>query len=304
MLDLGALHGSAIWPSSLSNPIPDYGQAGFFDPASSRLLVQGGATFGSAWSPSTISVTPWSPFQGNRQPPYRHSHSISYDAARRRLVSFGGGATSYLNAVWTFPLDGPNRLWTRETVTGGPPPPRRLHAAAIDVVHDRLIVFGGYDGSSRNDTWALSLSSPMAWTELVTAGMPPTPREDCSLIDDPVNDRLILFGGAEPYAPPPGRSNGLWQLSLSGTPTWSPLTASGFTPSPRSGHRAVLDPVNRRMLLFGGMDTNPESDVWALSLDGPAAWTELPTLGTPPDGRADMTVAYDVARARLLVYGG
>jgi hypothetical protein len=80
-------------------------------------------------------------------------------------------------------------------------------------------------------------------------------------------------------------------------------------PYPRSGHSAVLDEANDRMIVFGG----GANDVWALPLSGPSAnrWTQLHAEGKHPpshsygtqygaSGLADSAV-YDPIGRRMLV---
>ena len=45
-------------------------------------------------------------------------------------------------------------------------------------------------------------------------------------------------------------------------------------------------------------------DVWALSLAGSPAWTQLAAEGTPPGGRYFHTAIYDPVRDRMVVFGG
>ena len=64
-------------------------------------------------------------------------------------------------------------------------------------------------------------------------------------------------------------------------------------PGPRSLHRpralahtAIYDPVRDRMVVFGGYDGNGNrNDVWALSLSGSPAWSELTPAGSLPSAR-------------------
>src|SRR5439155_19334765 len=70
---------------------------------------------------------------------------------------------------------------------------------------------------------------------------------------------------------------------------------------------AILDPVRRRMLVFGGYTGLPAcvtNDVWALGMDGPPHWTSVPTTGTRPDSLWRHSAIYDPVRDRMIVFGG
>jgi len=66
-------------------------------------------------------------------------------------------------------LSGPP-AWSALGPTGTPPTARYAHTAIYDPVRDRMVIFGGYDGSSyRNDVWRLT------WSSLVTVDPPAQP---------------------------------------------------------------------------------------------------------------------------------
>ena len=113
---------------------------------------------------------------------------------------------------------------------------------------------------------------------------------------------MLVFAGNQGVYPP---YDDLWELSFSGTPTWTKLTPSGTPPFRRQDHTAIYDPVRDRVLVFAGFDgTIPSNDVWALSLSGSPAWTQLTPSGTPPTARWGHSAIYDPVRDRMLVFGG
>ncbi|MBI3071700.1 MAG: hypothetical protein HYY84_06175 [Deltaproteobacteria bacterium] len=78
-------------------------------------------------------------------------------------------------------------------------------------------------------------------------------------------------------------------------------------PGVRTGHSAIFDAANQRMIVFGGggETANFQNDVWSLSLaGGPSVWTPLVTTNAPPSGRAYHTAVYDAANQRMIVFGG
>ena len=235
-------------------------------------------------------------------PSARYCQSAIYDPVRDRMVVFAGsGASGYLNDVWTLSLAG-TPAWTLLTPTGAPPSARGNASAIYDPVRDRMVVFGGYAGSSPfNDVWALSLAGPPAWTHLTPTGTPPSARYYHSAIYDPVRDRMVVFGGSQGYA---SFFNDVWALSLVGPLAWTQLTPTGTTPSARYGHSAIYDPVRDRMVVFGGLGPGYLNDVWGMSLAGTSAWTQLTTTGTPPFGRYGHSAIYDPVRDRMVVFEG
>ncbi len=245
--------------------------------------------------PSLAGATPstWTEFPA----PARAGHSATYDPLRDRLVLFGGTETGIRRAeVWAFPLSGAP-TWSLIAQEGEGPSARAEHTAIYDPVRDRLLVFGGNDGTARNDLWALSLVGAPVWTEITTQGTPPSPRSNHTAVYDPVGDRMLVFGGglgdAETYA-----------LALAtGPPTWSVIPTAGDRPAPRSSHAAVYDPGRQWMLIFGGPTLN---DLWALRLGGTATatWTQIIPPGPQPQGRMEHLMFYDPVRDRLFVGSG
>ena len=98
----------------------------------------------------------------------------------------------------------------------------------------------------------------------------------------------------------------VYELSLSGGPTWTHVTTAGPTPPGRYEHSAIYDPVRDRMVIYGGSGGSDLNDVQALSLSGGVpTWSQIPNSGaTPRRSSATRRAVYDPVRDRMLVFGG
>ncbi len=308
-----SLSGTPVWcdlsPSGTA-PTPRNVQTAIYDPVRDRMIVFGGFDVtgnyvNDTWA-LTLSGSPaWSDLTPSGTPPSgRGWHTTIYDPVRDRMLMFGGrDGTTFNNDVWSLTL-GESPEWTALAPSGTLPAGRFSHAAIYDPVRDRMLVFGGDDGSVyRNDLWAMSLTESPEWTELTPVGAPPTARPGHVAIYDPATDRMVVFGGYDGNF-----LNDAWALTLAGGPEWSELTASGAVPLVRGWHTAIYDPVRGRMVAFGG-EHNPYSfalkDVWSLSLTAGPSWSALALGGgTRPAGRYSHVAVADPTRDRMLVFGG
>ncbi len=241
---------------------------------------------------------PWSPLP----PPARWVHSTVYDPVRDRLIVFGGqGYSGSTNEVWALSLSGIPR-WTQLLTSGTSPSARAFHCATYDSLLDRMIVFGGNDGSPRNDVWALTFAGSPTWSQLAPTGTPPSPRVWHAAVVDRARNRMIVHGG---------QTNGTgladtWALSLGATPAWTQLTTGGTGPGARAAHALALDAIGDRLVVFAGIDAAGQATAtaWALSLGATPTWSALTATGTPPSARYGASGTYDRLRRRAIFFGG
>jgi galactose oxidase-like protein len=234
--------------------------------------------------------------------PGRVTHSAIYDPTRDRVVLFGGGGSQYLNDTWVLPSGATE--WVQLETQGDPPAPRRLQTSIYDAQHDRMIVFGGFDGGFYNDVWALTFQGSTAtWSQLTPAGDAPAARAGHVAVYDANDHRMIVFGGYDGVSEPALRRSDVWALSLDGTPAWSDITPAGDGPSARSSAAAVYDSQRDRMIVVGGTDPSFLNDAWALDLGGAASWSAI-DAATPPPAREEQSLVYDAANDRLIEFGG
>src|SRR5688572_28308518 len=86
----------------------------------------------------------------------------------------------------------------------------------------------------------------LEWKNLTPSQEPmPQARRNGVAIYDPVEHRVIIFGGAGQD----GLLNDTWAFSLN-TLSWTQLNTLGDRPDPRLGHDAIYDPVGQQMVVW------------------------------------------------------
>jgi hypothetical protein len=238
-------------------------------------------------SASTAQVGTWT----SLQVPTRRAWACAvYDSAADRAYVFGG-LTDFGNHPWDMWVLGRTGGWlsffSDQVSAYG-------RSAIFDPVRRRIVLCeGGLSGVFTRPLDGRYFEQPLA-----VAGAAPVRRGN-TVIYDPLRDRMIIFGGTDG-----ADHNDVWALTLSGTPTWSQLAPTGALPPVREAATAVYDPVRDRMIVYGGRNTAPLGDVWALDLSGSTGWTQLSAGGQLPPSRADHVAIYDPNGDRMIVSGG
>jgi hypothetical protein len=214
-------------------------------------------------------------------PSARAQHAIAFDAARQRVVLFGGRGRGGAPQGDTWTWDGKN--WTQLADTG--PDARSGHALAFDVNRKRAVLFGGTAGSGlRADTWEWDGEG---WTQIADTG--PDARSGHALAFDTNRQRALLFGGEAGS----GLRSDTWEWD--GT-YWSQVADTG--PDARSGHALAFDVNRQRAVLFGGTTgSGLQADTW--EWDG-ANWTQEADTGPGPSRAPAMAFV----GAATLLFGG
>src|SRR5215831_11496715 len=312
-------------PGSDTGPSARRTYAAVYDAPHQRYLVFGGQwgdlsggyqLFNDVWALSLAPTPTWSLITTLGAPPgERHSPQFGYDAARNRMLIFGGYGRhhpgdpyAYLDDVWQLSLDG-TPTWTELFPTGTAPTGRLAGAAVYDDFRQRFVGFGGTVGLPV-DTWQLDLSGTPAWDTVSTGNSGPPGGYGMASIFDARRDRMIIFGGStsDGYT---GVHNDTWALNLrGGQPEWHQLNPAGTLPTARRTMTSIYDPIRDRMIIYGGWDSGGEAnadflgDTWALALDNNTSWAQLAPAGSTPTGRDAIAAIYDPVNDQLAVYGG
>lgn len=133
----------------------------------------------------------------------------------------------------------------------------------------------------------------------------PSARDAHTAIKDELNHAMIIFGGSyfDVQTDFLYRYNDVWKLDLN-SHTWTQITTSGTPPPPVTGHTAIYDALEHRMLVFGGgIDGGVLNDVYELDLNS-YTWSLLSTTGPKPSPRWDHCAVYNSQDHTMAIFGG
>ena len=166
------------------------------------------------------------------------------------------------------------------------PSARAFTAMAYDPVSKKVVLFGGYDGTTHlNETWTFDGTT---WNRLkLTAA--PSGRAGASMAFDRATRKLVLFGGFDGthYL----GDTWLWDGSAS---TWTQAHPKS-SPTSVTGPMLFTDPKNGNADAFGGFDGRLyQSSTWRWT---GSTWKQLHPANIP--GARSIAVAALTARERM-----
>jgi uncharacterized repeat protein (TIGR01451 family) len=201
--------------------------------------------------------------------------------------------------------------WEHLSPHGASRPKNAGHTAIYDEANQRMVVFGGCYSTTAiidvqcfiTDTHALDLTSGNEnWEQLFPPGPSSRLEGGHTAVYDAGNGRMIVWEGKH-------ATTDTYALDL--TPCnerWVTPTVTGTLPRARTGHSAVYDAPNERMIVFAGyLSEYPYvlTDVWALDLHlGGERWEEILPPESHPAIRAAHTAIYDAVNERMVIFGG
>ncbi|MCA8948639.1 MAG: hypothetical protein KDE27_04010 [Planctomycetes bacterium] len=274
---------SQSWQPLLPRAVLGHGMA--YDSARDRVVVFGGlyaAAFGAIVRPTdTFELDAGGSMRAvttAHAPPPRYYALLAYDAARGRVVLFGGDDAASARLADTWEYDGTD--W-QAIATATSPPARSLHHLVYDGVAGRTVLFGGSDANQDllADTWDYD---GVDWRPVATPTSPPARMLGAMAAG---NGTVVLFGGrsASGYLIDTWHYDGV---------TWSNHSAFG-APGPRSESELAYDAGRGRFVLYGGVRTigfalQTLGDTW--EYDG-TTWMPQTPATSPPQLRSHRMVA-------------
>lgn len=280
-----------------------------YDPARNRVLVFGGygrhypgepyEYLNDVWELSLNGTPTWTElFPTGTAPAGRLAGTAVYDIYRQRFVGFGGTVGLPVD-TWSLDLSG-DPAWANVVTDSAGPPGSYGMTSVFDPVRDRMVTFGGSTGSGyygvHNNVWALNLRGAQpAWHPINPQGPLPTARRSGTSIYDPLRDRMVIYGGWDALGETQSSFLGdAWALSLTGAPGWTELAPTGSLPVGRGSMAAAYDPLDDRLVVFGGWNGSIMlGDTWSLGWGGTAASASMASSTDAGPGEAH--VRWDVA---------
>ncbi len=198
--------------------------------------------------------------------PGSYTGAFVYDSKRQRWLSLCGASSTGLNCkIHSYT---PAAGFVELTATSPGPKGRYGFHYAYDEATDRVILFGGQDGTANDaidgETWALDLATdPPTWTLLVANGSGPTKRRNGAFALDPVGHRLFVWGGTADGAT---SLPNLQALSLDrGAEQWSDIDVPNDVPK-RTSAIGVHDAARDRLVFGFGNAGSVYRDLWSVDV--------------------------------------
>ncbi len=233
-----------------------------------------------------------------------------YDPVGKKTILFGGRADAlfgmkYFEDLWAF--DAAAQSW--ESIRNRRRPGPRLSPGMVyDPVNQQLIIFGGDSPHDRlGDTWLYSLADNR-WQE-VTPSISPPPRSDMGLVYDEGNQVVILFSG---YCLDSTRElcDDTWAFDPK-TNTWTEMNPESSPPI-MYGHTMVYDPINQKIVLWGGHEATYQdgeqishqygNTIWHYDYQQ-NSWQQVTATNAPP-ARYWHQAAFDTTNGTFFLFGG
>lgn len=275
-------------------PSPRAMAATAYDPVDGELVLFGGmpGTFTALNDTWAFFAGAWHRVTGSGGPEARLGASLAWSGADNVLVLFGGlSATGAFapGTTWTFV----HGTWTKL----GPanPPVGRYLAGMAPAANGSVVLYGGWDKTyeSLGDTWAIQGG---VWSKYLW--LTPAARYEANMGYDEADGYVVLFGG----------DGGSSASQLADTWTfvhglWTELNPS-VSPVAVSGAYFAYDPVDRYMVLFGGVDHATGNDSQATWTFAHGVWTPIDRGATTPPGASDGGMVWDSVNNELVLFGG
>jgi len=236
----------------------------------------------------------WTEVQPDTNPVARYGHRMVYDSVKKKVVLFGGRLNTGLASSETWIYDVRQNTWT-QVHPPSTPAARYLHAMVYDSTNNKIVMFGGYWVAA--ETWIYDIDTNL-WAQQYPETSPPR-LYGLSMTYDSINDKVVLFGGMT-YSGGWRRRNETWLYDVPMN-TWTKAEPQTSPPA-RYHHDMAFDPINNRIVLFGGHNGAAMGDTWTYEVANDR-WTQI-SPDTAPPARYYDSLIFDTDINRVMLYGG
>ncbi len=238
-----------------------------------------------------LETNVWKNLIPQETPSARRAHAMVYDSTMNKVILYGGvDINGYNNETWIY--DTKTNVWV-EKITPMQPTARYRHAMVYDEFSNKVIMFGGGDGSHNDETWTYDLQSN-TWLNQ-NPSVHPTGRSSC-MVYDPHTQQTLLFGGYDGSA-----DSETWKYDLVSN-IWTNL-APLVHPQSRWYHSMGYDVREHSVILFGGYDVSFDfGDTWSYD-QGRNTWIDM-DQSIRPSKRYGHTTVYDPINKKSILFGG
>jgi hypothetical protein len=192
----------------------------------------------------------------------RFGASLTYDTESDRLILFAGGSPWHMYAdTWAYDAD--TATWELMAPSTSPSP-RAMYATAYDAESDRVLLWGGFTGTSENDVqmWAYDYNSD-SWEALPNSEGPQQHAERHGMAYLPELDRTLVYSGMlEEEGVLPAET---WYYDYN-TNTWTRVEVETSPPA-LAMYGMAYDETTHKVILYGGEMTSKYAgdlspDIW------------------------------------------
>ncbi|ESO83105.1 hypothetical protein LOTGIDRAFT_169748 [Lottia gigantea] len=256
-------------------------------------------------------------------PSPRSNISLTPHPDKEELFLFGGeyytGKTMTLyDELYIYNIK--KNEWSRITAPNAPPPRSSHQAVTLSQGGGQLWIFGGeFSSHSQSqfyhyrDLWVYHIKHKQ-W-QLISAPGGPSSRSGHRMVA--WKKQLVVFGGFHDNLREYKYFNDLYMFDTENY-TWSRITTSGITPSPRSGCVLTVNQDTGRIVVYGGfckekVKKDEEkgtafTDLYSLTMEGKGEsvkwkWSQMKQSGTRPSTRCGVSATVAPGN-RAILFGG
>jgi len=146
-----------------------------YDGTKNQMLLYGGCASGAGpcplgdlWS-FDLAANRWTERTTTLRPPARQWYGMAFDAARSRLVIFGGSGAGLLGDTWEY--DPGTNAWQQASIEADTPAPRERHEAAFAPDLRATLFFGGRTGGGLTNELLLLAPAASGRPQIASGGV-------------------------------------------------------------------------------------------------------------------------------------